>query len=252
MLLLVPFYGFLVSKLRRGVFIPVIYLFFAGLFALSCVSPPMEMEDFTASALIVSMVLQLIMAGGVIAAAMRLSNLDDWLGWRWKQWPRVFYIGPVAVVSMLAVFWVIQQCGYMEWMESLGVETIQDTVVLLQECRDPIVLSLLVFMAVIIAPVCEELVFRGYLYPVLKKYGGIWSAAFCSSLFFSLVHNDLAALLPLFLLALLLVWLYEVTGSIWAPIAVHFCFNATTVLVQLAARDMDFPSALWHFLPFKP
>jgi membrane protease YdiL (CAAX protease family) len=51
----------------------------------------------------------------------------------------------------------------------------------------------------------------------------------------------LSALLPLFLFGLLLVWIYERTGSLWAPIAVHFCFNSATVTVQMAARYFNIP-----------
>jgi membrane protease YdiL (CAAX protease family) len=39
----------------------------------------------------------------------------------------------------------------------------------------------------------------------------------------------------------LLVRVYEKTGSLWAPIAVHFCFNSATVIVQIAARHFNIP-----------
>jgi membrane protease YdiL (CAAX protease family) len=38
------------------------------------------------------------------------------------------------------------------------------------------------------------------------------------------------------------VWIYEKTGSLWAPIAVHFCFNSATVIVQILDR-------YYHILP---
>jgi membrane protease YdiL (CAAX protease family) len=126
-------------------------------------------------------------------------------------------------------------------MESLGVETVQDTVKLLQESDDPLVLALMVFTAVIVAPVCEEVVFRGYLYPVLKKFGGIAVATLCSALIFAAAHGSVTALLPLFLFGALLVFLYEKTGSLWAPIAAHLCFNGATVVVQFAVRYSEIP-----------
>jgi membrane protease YdiL (CAAX protease family) len=90
--------------------------------------------------------------------------------------------------------------------------------------------------AVIVAPLCEEVVFRGYIYPTLKKFNGIWIAALVSALIFSAAHGSLAALLPLFIFGVVLVFLYERTGSIWAPIGAHFLFNAATVTVQLLMR----------------
>jgi len=48
----------------------------------------------------------------------------------------------------------------------------------------------------------------------------------------------------LFLFGLVLVMLYEKTGSLWLPVASHFLFNAATVAVQLAARNLgiDLPT----------
>jgi membrane protease YdiL (CAAX protease family) len=129
----------------------------------------------------------------------------------------------------------------MQWMESLGAETMQESVKLLQTTDDPAVLWLMALAAVLVAPLCEELLFRGYLYPVAKKFTGPWLAACSSALFFAAAHGNLSALLPLFLFGLLLVWIYEKTGSLWAPIAVHFCFNGATVTVQMAARYFNIP-----------
>jgi membrane protease YdiL (CAAX protease family) len=126
-------------------------------------------------------------------------------------------------------------------MESLGVETVQDTVKLLQESEDPLVLGLMAISAVIAAPLCEEVVFRGYFYPVLKKSAGIRVATLCSALVFAAAHGSVTALLPLFIFGGLLVFLYEKTGSLWAPIATHFCFNGVTVIVQFAVRYYEIP-----------
>ncbi len=98
------------------------------------------------------------------------------------------------------------------------------------------VLGLMAFAAAIVAPLCEEVVFRGYLYPVAKKYSGRWIAAIATALVFSAAHGSLAALLPLFIFGLVLVALYEMTGSIWAPIAVHALFNGATVAIQMLMR----------------
>ena len=64
----------------------------------------------------------------------------------------------------------------MEWMNTLGVESSQESVKLLQETQDPLVLGLMAVAAVLVAPVCEEVVFRGYLYPAAKRFAGPWVA----------------------------------------------------------------------------
>lgn len=191
--------------------------------------------------LLVNIGFQFVMAGVVAVLVLTRVTPDAWAGLRWRAWPQVLLIAPAAVFLMWVVFGGLQLSGYVKWMESLGAKTVQDTVLLLQNSKDPLVLGLMVFAAVIVAPLCEEIVFRGYFYPVLKKFAGIWPAAFSSALVFAVAHGNLTAVLPLFLFGGLLVFIYEKTGSLWAPIAVHFCFNSATVAVQIAARFYDIP-----------
>jgi membrane protease YdiL (CAAX protease family) len=191
--------------------------------------------------LITSIGFQLFLAGSTIGFMIWRVRPASWLGLSWKKWPWILLIAPITVVSMWAVMAGLQAAGYMKWMESLGGETVQDTVRLLQNSNDPVILSLMGFAAVFVAPVCEEIIFRGYFYAAAKKFAGPWVAAICSALIFAAAHGNLAALLPLFILALVLVVLYEKTGSLWAPIGVHFCFNGATVLIQIIARAYDIP-----------
>ncbi len=81
-------------------------------------------------------------------------------------------------------------------------------------------------VAILVAPIFEELVFRGILYPTLKKYGSMRLALWVSSLFFGMIHMSATAFVPLTLLAVVLCLLYESTGTILAPILTHAFFNA--------------------------
>ena len=191
--------------------------------------------------LVVNVAFQFVMAGVVAIVVVKRVGWVAWLGLRWPGWPWVFLLAPCAVVFMWAVFGGLQVSGYMEWMDSLGVETVQDTVKLLQQSEDPLILGLMALAAVVAAPLCEEIVFRGYFYPVMKKFIGIWPAAVCSALVFASAHGNLAALLPLFVFGGVLVLIYEKTGSLWAPIAVHCCFNSATVIAQFAVRYYHLP-----------
>lgn len=191
--------------------------------------------------LLVSIGFQFVSAGIVTALVVSRIRPIEWLGLKWPGWYWVFLIAPGTVVVMWLFFGGLQFSGYMKWIESLGVEAVQDTVKLLQESKDPIVLGLMAFAAVIAAPLCEEIVFRGYLYAAGKKFVGPWMAGICSALVFAAAHGSMAALLPLFVFGCVLAFLYEKTGSIWAPIAVHFCFNGATVIVQMGARFYGFP-----------
>jgi membrane protease YdiL (CAAX protease family) len=91
------------------------------------------------------------------------------------------------------------------------------------------------FFAVVLAPIAEEFLFRGVLFPFVRQLGFPRLAWFGVSGLFALIHGDVAIFVPLFVLALALTWLYERTGSLLAPIAVHSLFNtANLVLLVLA------------------
>jgi membrane protease YdiL (CAAX protease family) len=80
--------------------------------------------------------------------------------------------------------------------------------------------------AVIVAPICEELFFRGFLFPGLLQGMRLWPAVFFSAALFTLAHGDLGSAAPLFVLGVLLPLLRWQTGSIWPCIALHMANNA--------------------------
>jgi len=87
------------------------------------------------------------------------------------------------------------------------------------------------FFAVVLAPVAEEFIFRGVLFPFVKQLGWPKLAWIGVSVLFALIHGSAAIFLPLIVLALSLTWLYEKTGSLLAPIAVHSLFNAANLVI---------------------
>lgn len=183
--------------------------------------------------LFVSIAFQGFMTAMVLGVMLPKASPVDWLGLRWPRWRSVLVLAPGSVVAMWMVFAALELSGFMRWLHGLGVDPVQDAVRALQDQSDPGFLALMRFSALIVAPICEEIVFRGYVYGVLKRFGGPWVAAVASSLVFAAAHASAGALLPLALFGLLLVWMYERTGSIWAPIAAHACFNAVTVVVLM-------------------
>ncbi|MGE4357280.1 MAG: lysostaphin resistance A-like protein [Candidatus Omnitrophota bacterium] len=82
-----------------------------------------------------------------------------------------------------------------------------------------------VFIA-IIGPVIEEVFFRGFCYPALRKRFGPLKAMFLVSFFFALLHMNVIGFLPIFTLGLLLVYLYEKTNSLISPIGLHILHNS--------------------------
>ncbi len=87
--------------------------------------------------------------------------------------------------------------------------------------------------AVIFAPVVEEVVFRGVLFPAMAKRNGIAASMVLTSMLFALIHGHLPALLPLFTVGLFLSGAYLYTGSLLVPVLMHSIFNAVNIAALL-------------------
>ena len=116
-------------------------------------------------------------------------------------------------------------------------EQLQEVVRTLIGTDNPTLKAILAITAIIIAPLVEEIIFRGYLYPVIKRYSGCLFAAIMTSLLFAIVHGNLPSIVPLFILALILTFAYETTGCLWVPIATHSLFNAIQVSLMLNIQN---------------
>ena len=92
-------------------------------------------------------------------------------------------------------------------------------------------LCFFICMAVIVAPVVEELLFRGVLYPAIKQIGYPRFAAIGTAILFALFHVNLVTFLSLTAVALGLVVLYEFTDNLLAPIIAHAVFNTSNVFM---------------------
>ncbi len=77
----------------------------------------------------------------------------------------------------------------------------------------------------LLVPVAEEVVFRGCMYPGFKKSLGSFWAAVLSSLAFMIVHGELIAFPPIFIIGMITAYVYERTRSLYVPIAVHAVNN---------------------------
>jgi membrane protease YdiL (CAAX protease family) len=106
----------------------------------------------------------------------------------------------------------------------------QTSVRVLQAVESPLLQIYFGLVAVGVAPVAEELFFRGILYPTIKQSGYPCAALWGTSLFFAAIHANLMTFLPLTVLALVFVLLYEHTGNLLAPIAAHGLFNLSNFL----------------------
>lgn len=94
-------------------------------------------------------------------------------------------------------------------------------------------------MVVILAPIMEELVFRGGLYRAFRRELKRGAAAILTGVIFATLHFSAISLLPLCVFSILLAKSYDRFGNIWIPIVVHGAFNCNSlILIMLFQPQM--------------
>jgi membrane protease YdiL (CAAX protease family) len=101
-----------------------------------------------------------------------------------------------------------------------------------------------VIAAVVMAPIAEEVLFRGLLFQALRRRTGLWVAAGLSSLVFTAVHVEIVtsqplALVGLFALGVLFAWSFHRSGSLVVPIIGHAVFNGVSLTLALAVDRFE-------------
>lgn len=118
----------------------------------------------------------------------------------------------------------------------LGVQTQGDSITeLYQALGTPLPFLL---ATVILAPLSEEIFFRGFLFPGLRQKHGWVKAMLISSAIFALFHLQPAAFIPTFLLGCVLAYAFQRSSSIWPGVILHFLINGfalclTVIVVQM-------------------
>lgn len=105
----------------------------------------------------------------------------------------------------------------------------QDFAKLILLVDSPWKLFLAVVMGVVLAPLGEELFFRGFFYPAVRSRWGISRGIIITALFFAALHFDLYRLLPIAAGGAGLTYLYEKTGNIWTNIVAHGVWNGIMI-----------------------
>ncbi len=102
-----------------------------------------------------------------------------------------------------------------------------------------------IFSVVFLAPIAEELIFRGVLYRISKSWlvhSGFsptlsaWLSALATALLFALVHANFFAFFPLVAMGVILVFAYEKSSSIISPIITHSLFNCANIALLFISK----------------
>ena len=127
--------------------------------------------------------------------------------------------------------------GYVIEVLSGEPPKIQGTVEMLRESSSVARLAYMGLVTIVLAPVAEEILFRGILFTSVLQFKGRWVAIVSNSLLFGVIHSNLLTLVPLIVMAVMLTLLYERTRNLLAPIVAHSLFNLANFLMLMLDRS---------------
>src|SRR5699024_12270471 len=94
-------------------------------------------------------------------------------------------------------------------------------------------LALVLPLSLVIAPIGEEALLRGLIYPVLRKRVSVLVAVLISATTFALMHGNIVQIAATLPLAVLLALVYERTRSLWPCVLAHVGFNLAATLIPV-------------------
>ena len=93
----------------------------------------------------------------------------------------------------------------------------------------------LALLASLVAPISEEMFFRGYVYGALRMKLPAWASILIGSAIFAAIHLLPLQMVTAFVIALVLAWLYEKSQSLVPCIILHITNNALALILTVAA-----------------
>ncbi len=179
--------------------------------------------------------LVLVLAGielglGAVALSFTLGKYrcgPEYLGLHTGPSPRDLLLGMgVVFAGLVATAVYAQAVSVLGWTFLLPPSLSK----LLHLAGTPVAIGL---VATVLAPLAEEVFFRGFVFGALARKVGTPAGMALSSLLFAVGHMQLGVLVPTFILGLMLAWLYWRTSSLWTTIFAHFAFNLVALATSL-------------------
>jgi membrane protease YdiL (CAAX protease family) len=154
------------------------------------------------------------------------------LGLRWFKW-EMLGLGCGLMILSLGFNFVFAM-----FLGLFGLRIQPDLMPLFAGLSSP---WLLLIGGAIVAPIVEEIFFRGFVFAGLRERYGWQRAAVISSVLFALIHATPTAIIPILILGYIFAFLYQRSNSIWPAILMHASTNALALGAAYLATVMDLP-----------
>ena len=149
-----------------------------------------------------------------------------------------FRAGLIAFLRYVPIIWAsaIIWSSFLQLLSRFGLVQSpppQELITALQTSDDLVTIALICIGAVIIAPIVEEIFFRGAVYRFFKSKLSLYSAQLISGIIFSLIHQNLSVLVSLTIAGMCFAHAYERSGSLLVAMWFHSLFNLFALLSVL-------------------
>ena len=151
--------------------------------------------------------------------------------------PAALKSGVVTFLASMPVIWVVS----LLWQGALklcGITLkVQESIELLRNTHAVTLRAALLIVAILVAPISEELIFRAGIFRYVRTRLPRWIALLLPAVLFATLHLDLGSFVPLVALAVVFSLAYEKTGNIGTTIIAHALFNLNATVLVLAGID---------------
>ena len=205
-----------------------IYFGIAWILSILKISDKINSANITSLSFSVLYGIQVFLMVGVVwffAIFWRRSKLRD-LGFRYYSIIKTIWYSLLALVLILAI-----NFSYVMLMTKVfNISPPESKIEELVNNKNISSIMLLVVVS-LIAPICEEIYFRGFLFQGVKKSWGVFAGIFISSILFAAAHLDLYNFLPLLAIGWILAYIFHKTKSLIPVIFLHAIYNLLMILV---------------------
>ncbi len=173
----------------------------------------------------------------VVFLRVRAYDMTFFFGINIRSAARDVGAGIVAFLGMMPVL-LLSTILYQTLLKAFHISVdFQDILINLTGEYHWAVKGYLFFLAVILAPLAEEVLFRGILLRFAVQRVGVLTGCLLVSLLFAAIHLHVPSLVPIFILAFSLSLAYLSTGSLLVPVTMHVLFNAQSLAFMLLLRS---------------
>ncbi|KPQ31496.1 MAG: putative metal-dependent membrane protease [Phormidium sp. OSCR] len=210
---------FIGQALSAGIILPLFY-------ELANLESDLDSSRWQAISIFLSYLLSAAAALGVLYRSLTpyFPLREDWFRFRLLPGLSWGFGGYIAAVPLVLGISLLNQ---EIWDGKGGSNPILEIAL---EGQDWVAITCFFLTASVLAPVFEELIFRGFLLPSLTRYLPVWGAILLSSLIFAVAHLSVSEVLPLATLGIVLGITYTRSRSLLAAMLMHGLWNSGTLV----------------------